>query len=59
MKLVSRFELASLKENELHSLMRQAFNALVQSNSDSHERRNALASLENIQAELVSRAPAL
>ena len=52
MKLITRFELAALSENELRGLMRKAFNALAQSEADSPERRNALASLENIQAEL-------
>lgn len=56
MKLVTRFELAKLNENELHALLRHAFNELAKSNSDTHQRRNALASIENIQRELVSRA---
>lgn len=55
MKLITRFELAALSESELRGLMREAFNALAQSEPDSAERRNALASLENIQAELALR----
>jgi hypothetical protein len=55
MKLITRFELASRPTRELHALKRQAFTALAQSSPDTHERRNALASLENIQAELGQR----
>jgi len=57
MRLVTRFELASKKETELHGLLRNAFNELAMSNPHTHERRNALASLENIQREIGSRAP--
>lgn len=56
MKLVTRFELAAKNENELHGLLREAFNALVASKPDSHQRRTALASIENIQNELALRA---
>ena len=52
MKLVTRFELAKLNENELRALLRHAFNELAKSNPDTHLRRNALASIENIQNEL-------
>ena len=55
MKLVTRFELAAKNENELHALLREAFNALAGSEPDSHQRRNALASIENIRNELGSR----
>jgi len=55
MKLVTRFELAAKSENELRGLLREAFNALARSEPDSHQRRNALASIENIQSELASR----
>ncbi|MES9999175.1 MAG: hypothetical protein ABW125_07215 [Candidatus Thiodiazotropha lotti] len=55
MKLVTRFELAAKNENELHGLLREAFNALAGSEPDSHQRRNALASIDNIQNELASR----
>lgn len=57
MKLVTRFELAKLNENELRALLRHAFNELAKSNRDTHQRRNALASIENIHNELASRAP--
>ena len=49
MKLVTRFELAAKSENELRGLLRKAFNELAISEFGSHERRNALASIENIQ----------
>lgn len=56
MRLITRFELAAKNENELHALLRNAFNELARSDPDSHQRRNALASIENIQRELASRA---
>ena len=55
MKLITRFELAALNKNELLGLMREAFNALARSKPDSPERRSALASLENVQAEMLKR----
>jgi hypothetical protein len=57
MKLVTRFELAAKNENELRGLLREAFNALAETSDDTHQRRNALASIENIRNELASRAP--
>jgi len=57
MKLVARFELASKSTSQLRGLYRDIFNTLVGDDETSHERRNALASLENIRAELASRAP--
>ena len=56
MKLITRFELAAKSETELYALMRKVFNELARSEPDSHERRNALASLENIEREFGSRA---
>lgn len=56
MKLITRFELASKSTRELHVLYREVFNALVRSERETAERRNSLASLENIQNELASRA---
>ena len=56
MKLITRFELAAKNENELYALLREAFNELAKSKKESHERRNALASIENIQREIGSRA---
>lgn len=55
MKLITRFELASRSESELHALYHDVFNALAQSAPCSAERRNTLASLENIAAELALR----
>jgi len=57
MRLVTRFELAAKKEHELHALLRTAFNEAAKSKPDSYQRRNALASIENIQNELASRSP--
>ncbi|MEL6570958.1 MAG: hypothetical protein AAFQ64_04825 [Pseudomonadota bacterium] len=56
MTLITRFELASLRQNQLRGLLRKTFNALVKSAPDSPERRNALASIENIQRELAARS---
>ena len=55
MKLGTRFELASRSTRELHTLIRDLFNELANSAPESAERRNALASLENVQAELACR----
>lgn len=55
MRLITRFELAARKESELHALLRHAFNELARSEPETHQRRNALASIENIQNELGSR----
>ena len=57
MKLITRFELAAKSKTELHALLREIFNELARSNPDTHQRRNALASIENIQREINSRAP--
>lgn len=55
MKLITRFELAAKNENELRGLLRYAFNELAKSEFGSHERRNALASIKNIQNEITCR----
>ncbi len=55
MKLITRFELASLGKSELRGLYRKVFDELVRSAPESAERRNALASLENISAEIAAR----
>lgn len=57
MKLVSRFEAASRSTAELHGLLRQAFNAFAAAPRGSHERRNALQSMRNIEDELAKRGP--
>lgn len=59
MKLVTRFEAASRSTTQLQSLFREAFNAFSVAPRGSPERQNALASLENIEAELASRMPCL
>ncbi len=56
MRLITRFELAAMNKNELHALLKNAFNELARSGFDTHQRRNALASIENIQNELHSRS---
>ncbi len=56
MKLVTRFELAAKNEIELYALLREAFNELAGSELDSFQRRNAPASVENIQNKIASRA---
>lgn len=56
MELITQFELATLNEKELYALLREAFNALAGSDAESCERRNALASIENIQNILASRS---
>ncbi|MGH1404356.1 MAG: hypothetical protein ACRBDL_08930 [Alphaproteobacteria bacterium] len=57
MKLISRFELATKTEYELYGILRECFNALAKSNPDTHQRRIALASIENIKREINSREP--
>lgn len=55
MRLITRFELAACSSNELHQLLSETFNRLACSGAGTPARRNALASLENIQAELAHR----
>ena len=55
MNIITRHELAGRSIHELRGLLRQTFNALAGSTPDSAPRRAALASLENIQAELDAR----
>lgn len=52
MKLLTRFELAAKNKTELHILLRQSFNELAKSNPNTHQRTNALVTIENIQREL-------
>ena len=54
MRLITRFELAGKTNEELHSLLRQTFNAMA--SGDNNHKRNAIASMQNIQNELTSRA---
>lgn len=55
MKLITRFELAAKNTQELHALFRKVSDELAASTAHSIARRNALASLENIQHELAER----
>lgn len=57
MKLITRSEASRLSLDELHGLLRQAFNALAAAPRGSDQRRNALSSLETIERELASRGP--
>jgi len=52
MRLITNFELATKSKNELLALLRECYAVLAMSSKDSYERRNALASIENIQREL-------
>ena len=56
MRLITRFELAAKPRTELYALLREVFNELARSEPDTHQRRNALASIENIQYEIGLRA---
>jgi hypothetical protein len=58
MKLITHFELASRPRAELYALRREVFNILARSAAGSAERRAALASLENLDAEIRARPPA-
>lgn len=57
MKLLTIFELAVKGESELSAIFKQTFNELAKSKQGSPERRNALASLENVQRTFISRPP--
>ncbi len=52
MRLITRFELATKTTSELRGMLRECFNAMARSTKNSPERRNALASIENIQREI-------
>ena len=57
MKLITRYEAQKLSLEELHGLFREAFNAVAAAPRGSSDRRNALASLKNIEIELAYRGP--
>ncbi|AVO37573.1 hypothetical protein [Pukyongiella litopenaei] len=59
MKLVSRFEAASRSTAELHGLLTEAFNAFAKAPRGSDQRRDALASMRNIEDELATRSPSI
>jgi hypothetical protein len=48
MKLITNHELQKRSDGELSALFCTVSNCLVRTRRESHERRNALASLENI-----------
>lgn len=58
MKLVSRFEAATLGTAELFGLRKEAFIAFSGAPRGSQEQRNALASMRAIEWELAKRKPA-
>ena len=58
MKLVSRFEAATLGTAELYGLRRQAFIAFAAAARGSQAQRDALASMRTIETELAARKPA-
>tara|TARA_R110000868_G_scaffold207657_1_gene456633 strand:+ start:1067 stop:1246 length:180 start_codon:yes stop_codon:yes gene_type:complete len=55
MRLVTKFELAAKSTYQLHGLHKEVFVELIKSNPRTMKRVNALASLQNIENELVSR----
>lgn len=55
MRLITKFQAATLSITNLRGLLREIFNELAKTAPDSAEHRNALASLKNIQTELASR----
>lgn len=58
MKLVSRFQAASLGTAALYGLRKEAFIAFAAAPRGSQKQRDALASMRNIEDELANRAPA-
>ncbi len=57
--LVTTQDLAGKTKTELCGLHRHFVDALIRSEPDSAERRNALASLENISRAMAAREPSL
>lgn len=55
MQLITIFELATLTDGELLALYREASAELIRSGEGTADRRNALATLENISATLRQR----
>jgi hypothetical protein len=56
MRLITIFELATLKNSELQALFRETAAELTRAPDSSTDRRNALATLENIAAVMRQRA---
>jgi len=59
MKLVSRFEAATLSTPELYGLRKEAFIAFTAAPRGSKEQREALVTMRTIEDELATRAPGL
>lgn len=59
MKLVSRFEAATLGTAQLYGLRKEAFIAFSVAPRGSQEQRDALASMRTIENELTKRTPSL
>ncbi|MBO6866575.1 MAG: hypothetical protein JJ877_05985 [Thalassococcus sp.] len=59
MKLVSRFEAATLSTPELYGLRREAFSAFTAAPRGSQKQREALVAMRTIEDELATRAPGL
>lgn len=59
MKLISRFQAASLGTAALYGLRKEAFIAFAAAPRGSQEQRDALATMRTIENELASRAPGL
>ncbi|WP_412074415.1 hypothetical protein [Tritonibacter mobilis] len=59
MKLVSHFAAASHSTAELHALLAEAFNAFANAPRSNQDRRDALATMRNIEDELSARARSL
>lgn len=57
MNLITRFELASRKTSELYALRGMFFNDLARSKPGTPNRSTALASIENLNAEIAAPPP--
>ena len=55
MKLITRFELAAKETHELQALFRELFNRVSSCKLHGQDRINAMASMQNIQNELIYR----
>ena len=56
MKLITRFELAAKETLDLHALYRELFNLVSSNKLNAQDRVNTMASMQNIQNELVYRS---
>lgn len=55
MTVITSYQLSYLSRSELHALQKRLQERLIQSDAGSAERRDTLASLENIQREIMRR----